>query len=298
MSRHTNVIGIHLVFERQGRVLLGRRSPDAAFAPDTWHLPAGHQEDESATACAAREAYEELGVRIAEDDLRLVHVLHYREVEDHQGRMQLFFQVTAWSGTPHNMEPDRCSALQWWPLDALPVPLVDYTGQALRAIATGLPYSQAGWPEASESLPDGPGGESVVAIVYHPGSGELLLHERDEHAHCWPEYWSLLGGRAEPGETPQDTVRRELLEEAQLRVDDDPQVVQRLSNPDSGQVTHVFAVPYSGTAEDLVLGEGRQLRFVAPADLDGYRMPPYLREVVDRWLAARAAVATSGSEVR
>lgn len=74
MELHANIVGVHLVFERAGKVLLGLRSPDSAYAPDTWHLPAGHLERESATGCAVREAHEELGVTIHEQDLRLTAV--------------------------------------------------------------------------------------------------------------------------------------------------------------------------------------------------------------------------------
>ena len=45
MDRHTNVIGVHLLFEQGGHVLLGRRAPDSAYAPETWHLPASHQDE-------------------------------------------------------------------------------------------------------------------------------------------------------------------------------------------------------------------------------------------------------------
>ncbi|MFF1712226.1 NUDIX domain-containing protein [Streptomyces sp. NPDC058268] len=130
-----------------------------------------------------------------------------------------------------------------------------------------------------------PAGEGAVAIVYHPETGELLLHERDEHAPCWPEYWSLLGGGVDPGEFADEAVRRELAEEARLHTGQSPQFVERVWDRDgSGQLISVYAVPYTGTVEELTLGEGRQLRFVAPGELGGYVMPPYLRAVVDRWL--------------
>ncbi|WP_275589786.1 NUDIX hydrolase [Streptomyces sp. G44] len=131
--------------------------------------------------------------------------------------------------------------------------------------------------------------EGAVAIVYQPDSGELLLHERDEQAPCWPGYWSLLGGELEDAEFPDEAVIRELWEEARLRVSE-PRLVERVWDlSGSQQLVHVFAAPYDGKPEDLVLGEGRQLRFVPPQKLDSYQMPPYLRAVVDRWLQWRAS---------
>ncbi|MEU0443719.1 NUDIX domain-containing protein [Streptomyces sp. NPDC006186] len=146
MRPHPNVIGVHLVFERAGRVLLGLRSSTSPYAASTWHLPAGHLEDESATACAVREAREELGVTVHEQDLRLVHVVHHRDPEDHGARMQMLFRVLDYEGTPTICEPDRCADLRWWAYGALPTPLVDYTAVALTGIAAGRTYTEMGWP--------------------------------------------------------------------------------------------------------------------------------------------------------
>ncbi|MDJ1136432.1 NUDIX domain-containing protein [Streptomyces iconiensis] len=140
-----HAIGAHLVFERGRRVLLGRRAPGAAFAPDTWHLPAGHVEDESVRACAVREAYEELGFVLDEPDLELVHTVHVRGAGAGEPRLQLFFRVHRWSGEPQLREPDRCREWAWWPRAALPCPVVGYARTALEGIAQGWTYTSVGW---------------------------------------------------------------------------------------------------------------------------------------------------------
>jgi len=57
------VVGAALV--RDGRVLLGHRSPGRRWYPDVWDLPGGHVDDgETPAAALAREVHEELGVRI------------------------------------------------------------------------------------------------------------------------------------------------------------------------------------------------------------------------------------------
>jgi methyltransferase of FxLD system len=144
--RSRSIVGAHLVLVRDGTVLLGRRHPGSAFAPSTWHLPAGHREQgESALACTVREAAEETGLIIAEGDLRLVHTVDLLDVGSTIPRVQLFFSASQWEGEPRVLEPDRCTEWRWWPLNALPAQLVDYTRTALTAITRDQPYTHMGW---------------------------------------------------------------------------------------------------------------------------------------------------------
>ncbi|MEV4743270.1 NUDIX domain-containing protein [Streptomyces sp. NPDC049555] len=145
MSFQPTIVGAHLYFERHGEVLLGLRPPDALFGAHAWHVPAGHVERESARACAVREAAEELGITVAEPDLELVHTVHLRGREGGLPRLQLFFRVHRWSGEPQLREPDRCVEWRWWPLRALPDPMVEYTVAALEGMAHGWPYTDMGW---------------------------------------------------------------------------------------------------------------------------------------------------------
>lgn len=140
------VVGVHLVIEDDGRVLLGRRK-GTAYADGLWHTPAGHMEPgESITRAMAREADEELGIIIAEQDLDLVHALHHLDADDGRGRLQLFFRPARYTGRISNAEPDKCHELGWWPLDDLPGTTVDYTAHALGEIARGRPMSVVGRP--------------------------------------------------------------------------------------------------------------------------------------------------------
>ncbi|WP_328551675.1 NUDIX hydrolase [Streptomyces sp. NBC_00358] len=146
--RRGSIVGAHLVLVRDGAVLLGKRHPDSPFAPSTWHVPAGHREPgESALACMVRETSEETGIAIEASDLSLVHTVDQRNPWSPVPRLQLFFAASRWSGEPRVLEPDRCTEWRWWPLDALPGELVEYTRTALAAIARGTSYTDSGWTE-------------------------------------------------------------------------------------------------------------------------------------------------------
>lgn len=142
-----NVIGVHLYLERpDGTVLLGLRHPGSPFAPSTWHVLAGHCEQENAVTCLIREAREEAGLDIERQDVELVHVVHHIDQAGDRPRMGLFFRARAWSGEPELREPDKCTQWAFWDPDALPDDLVPYTRVAIGKIQNGELYSETGWP--------------------------------------------------------------------------------------------------------------------------------------------------------
>ncbi|WP_308295239.1 NUDIX domain-containing protein [Streptomyces sp. PSAA01] len=141
-----NIIGVHLYLERpDGTVLLGLRHPDSNFAPSTWHVLAGHCEQESAITCLIREAWEEAGLRIERQDVELVHVVHHIDGAGGRPRMGLFFRARTWSGEPELREPDKCTQWKFWDPAALPEDLVPYTRVAIEGIRAGRSYSETGW---------------------------------------------------------------------------------------------------------------------------------------------------------
>ncbi|MGQ4453212.1 NUDIX domain-containing protein [[Kitasatospora] papulosa] len=142
-----NIIGVHLYLERaDGTVLLGLRHPNSAFAPSTWHVLAGHCEQENAIGCLIREAQEEAGLHIERQDVELVHVVHHIGKPRNPPRMGLFFRARTWRGEPKLREPDKCLQWRFWDPAALPDDLVPYTRLAIEKIQSGELYSETGWP--------------------------------------------------------------------------------------------------------------------------------------------------------
>ena len=91
---------------REGRVLLGRRSPDRRWLPDAWDLFGGHIEPgESPDQALQRELAEELGVRAL--DWTWLDTL---AGADWRLRIAL---VRSWEGEPHNCQPAEHADLEW-----------------------------------------------------------------------------------------------------------------------------------------------------------------------------------------
>ncbi|MFB7852937.1 NUDIX domain-containing protein [Streptomyces sp. NPDC056053] len=141
-----HIVGVHLhLQDEHGRILLGLRHPDSAFAPDTWHFLAGHCEREAAIGCLVREA-EEAGLTIAPEDVELVHTVHLVDSPTARPRIGLVFRARSWTGSPEVLESNRCVEWRWWKPEDLPAAeVVPYTRRAIDGILSGSPYSELGW---------------------------------------------------------------------------------------------------------------------------------------------------------
>ncbi len=141
-QRHKVTGDVHLLLRRGDEILFGLRE-NTGYEDGAWHLPAGHLEaDESVVDALIREADEEVGVRIAPNDVHFAHLMHN---SSSGGRMALFFAVDKWEGNPDNREPDKCSALGWFPIDKLPKRMIEYCRTALDHVAADRQFSVYGW---------------------------------------------------------------------------------------------------------------------------------------------------------
>src|SRR4051812_23749050 len=141
-ERQRAQVDAHLILRGGDQILLGQRQ-NTGWCDGYWHVPAGHGEDrESATATLVREATEEIGVEIDPADARFAHLVHHWTGS---ARAAVFFEVTRWRGEPANSEPDKCTGWQWFPLSALPEPMIEYAAQAIAHYVKGEPYSERGW---------------------------------------------------------------------------------------------------------------------------------------------------------
>ncbi|HEV8677293.1 MAG TPA: NUDIX domain-containing protein [Candidatus Paceibacterota bacterium] len=146
MERFKVTPEVCFVWIKDGKVLLLRRA-NTGWQDGKYCFPAGHGEaGESMAQGCAREAFEEVGVKIDPKHLDFLHTQYRSTPGDGPGfaRVGFYFAPKIELPEPQNMEPEKCDDMQFFPLDNLPEMVAPFRA-ALDAIQRGEKYSEYGW---------------------------------------------------------------------------------------------------------------------------------------------------------
>ena len=119
-----------------------------------------------------------------------------------------------------------------------------------------------------------------IAIVSRPSDGKVLICRRKEDT-AFAGYWEFPGGKRNPGETADQCVTRELLEEVAIEV----QIVQRLDVVEHDYPTgRIRLHPHlcRHTAGEPQLLGCQEAIWVDPQALRQYRFPPANDDLIAR----------------
>lgn len=122
-------------------ILLHRRQ-NTGYMDGLWDISGSGHVDEGETAKDAvlRECREELGIEVSAESVDFVHLCH--RLSSRLTYYDIYFTVGAFVGTPTIMEPEKCSALDWFPLDALPWDMIDCRRRAVALYLDKCFYSE------------------------------------------------------------------------------------------------------------------------------------------------------------
>ncbi|MDZ4721911.1 MAG: NUDIX domain-containing protein [Roseiflexaceae bacterium] len=127
-----------MVFDQNGRVFLAQRGPQAKNERGCWEFPGGSVDyGERLEDAIRREFVEEYDMQIEVG--RLLHVVDHFIPDEQQHWISPTYLARHMSGTPRIVEPEKCSAIGWFALDALPQPLSLVTIEDLRVYLAQQP---------------------------------------------------------------------------------------------------------------------------------------------------------------
>ena len=115
--------------------------------------------------------------------------------------------------------------------------------------------------------------------------GKVLLLKRPDSCHSFPGMWSLVAGKIEPGETPEQAARREIAEETGLEVGA-PDASTRPVHVREGSIlwrVHPFLFRLD-SAEPVLNDENEAFEWVSPEDIQSRETVVDTFLVVDRML--------------
>jgi 8-oxo-dGTP diphosphatase len=130
----------------------------------------------------------------------------------------------------------------------------------------------------------------IAVVLLVDRRGWLLMQERDEGAPRAANQWGMVGGHVEDGEDFEPAAYREVAEETGLTLDPGTLRLWRdaeFTYPDGHHGHyHVYAGATEVTDADIVLGEGRQIVFVAPDVVPTLDLAPSSRHFVPEFLGS------------
>ena len=119
----------------------------------------------------------------------------------------------------------------------------------------------------------------VVAAIIHDSEGRIFATQRGYGD--YKDGWEFPGGKMEPGESPEEALKREIWEELETKI-----VVERLVQtvdydyPQFHLTMHCFLC--SIESGSLILKEHEAARWLKPEELDSVDWLPADRIVIDK----------------
>lgn len=130
---------VYLLLRKKNKLLLMKRAN--GWMDGYYSLPAGHLDGgETIIHAMLRETYEEIGINLLEEDLKVVHVMHRLADKEY---IDFFLTTENWNGVPKIKEPHKCSELKWFSIHSLPSKILPHVKQFLKNIEDKKNFSES-----------------------------------------------------------------------------------------------------------------------------------------------------------
>lgn len=143
-ERFTLPVSVFMLLIKDGKVLLHRRM-NTGWYDGSYDMPSGHiNGNESLATAVCREAREEIGIIVADSDVKFVAMFHGHFTEGGKEYIYTFLTASRWQGQPKIMEPEKCDDLRWFDINNLPGNLTPGTQLGLQAYRNKTVFIESG----------------------------------------------------------------------------------------------------------------------------------------------------------
>ena len=138
MSEQNVKLKARLILYHRGKILLLKQTQPQG---GNYTLVGGTIESsEFARRALIRESFEEAGILLKEQDLRLVHVMHKIKKGEH--RLIFYFKAIEWEGNLRAKEKHKFKKAEWFDSTNLPENLTETVAHVLELYRHGILYSE------------------------------------------------------------------------------------------------------------------------------------------------------------
>ncbi len=124
--------------------------------------------------------------------------------------------------------------------------------------------------------------KSGSGIILINDKDEVLLIHRDNISEIpYPDFWDILGGQTEDGETPEHTIRREIKEELGIDYLGEIQFYKSYLNNDF--IDNIFWKRMNLNFSEIKLNEGQRIEYFSIEEIRNMKLAFNYDELLDQF---------------
>ena len=133
--------------------------------------------------------------------------------------------------------------------------------------------------------------KQIAAIILENDKGEILLYLRDNKPDIpFPNYWDLIGGHVEEGETPEEALLREVKEELDINLTDYTfyKKYECLTGDAYENIKYIYSGKINLPIEEVTLLEGVRPQYFSKSEIPNVRFANILKSIVMDYISDRS----------